>query len=129
MARWEWLRGFRARHADICLRRPEATLSCQPQAFDQPQIKTLEEVMLKYEIHPSRVRNFDDSAPSTMQKLQKASAVKGKRQVGSITSAERGRHVTAVCYTCTAKSFIPQIYCMQEKDGNMRCWMEHQHEF
>ena len=41
---------------------------------------------------------MDASRLTTVQKLQKVLALKGKQQVGAITSAERGVNTTVVQY-------------------------------
>lgn len=50
---------------------------------------------------------MDESGLSTVQATQKIIALKGKKQVGAATSAERGVHCTDVCCMSSAGTFIP----------------------
>lgn len=107
----DWFRGFKARHPELTIRKPEATSMARAQAFNKPQVakffRTLHETMVKHNINPMRVYNMDESALNTVQTTQKVIAMKGKKQVGAVTSAERGVHCTVVCCMCSAGNFIP----------------------
>lgn len=94
LAGWDWLRGFRSRNHDISLRKPEATSAARAQSFNKPQVanffKTLQETLEKHQIDPTRIWNVDESGLSTVQKPGRILATKGRKQVGLISSAERG---------------------------------------
>jgi len=57
----------------------------------------LESTLKTHNISSSRVNNMDESGLNTVQSTQKIVALKGKKQVGAISSAERGVHCTVVC--------------------------------
>ncbi|KAJ0176485.1 hypothetical protein K1T71_007664 [Dendrolimus kikuchii] len=101
MAGKEWLAGFRCRNPDISLRKPEATSAARAQAFNRPQVarffNTYQNVIETYKIPPYRLYNVDESALSTVQRPQKVFTTTGRKQVGALTSAEKGSHVTVVC--------------------------------
>ena len=119
MAGRDWLTGFKARHPEISVRKPEATSLARAQAFNKPQVskffRVLEETMKTYNINPLRVYNMDESGLNTVQSTQKVLALKGKKQVGSITSAERGVHCTVVCCMSAAGTFIPPCIIFPRK--------------
>ncbi|XP_057663190.1 jerky protein homolog-like [Diorhabda carinulata] len=116
----DWLRGFRKRNRDITLRKPEATSAARAQAFNKPQVaqffKVFDQIMQKENIDPMRIYNADESALSTVQRPQKIFATAGRKQVGAITSAERGSHVRVVCCMCTAGNFIPPALIFPRKN-------------
>lgn len=118
----EWLDGFRRRNKDISLRKPEPTSAARAQAFNKPQIerffKVLQEVIDKNNITPNAIYNVDESALSTVQRPQKVFATTGRKQVGSLTSAEKGSHSTVVCCMSATGNFVPPCIIFPRK--NMR---------
>ena len=56
----------------------------------------LEELIDENQLSATRIYNVDENGQSTVQKCQKVVALKGRHQVGAITSAERGIHTTGV---------------------------------
>jgi hypothetical protein len=58
---------------------------------------------------------MDESGLTTVQSTQKVIALKGKKQVGAITSAERGVHCTVVCCMSSAGTFIPPAVVFPRK--------------
>ncbi|KAH9642823.1 hypothetical protein HF086_012317 [Spodoptera exigua] len=58
-------------------------------------------------ISPHRLYNVDESALSTVQRPQKVFATTGREQVGTLTSAEKGSHVTVVCCMSVNGHFVP----------------------
>ena len=111
MAGKDWFKGFKIRHPEVAVRKPEPTSLARAQAFNRPQVSkffaVLEETMKTHKISPLRIYNMDESGVNTVQSTQKVLALKGKKQVGSITSAERGVHCTIVCCMSSAGTFIP----------------------
>lgn len=119
-AGWEWLKGFRLRNPEISLRIPEATSFARAQGFNKPQIvkffHCLENVISKNNITPNNIYNMDESGLSSVQKPQKIFASKGRKQVGAITSAERGTHTTVVCCMSALGVFIPPALIFSRKN-------------
>ena len=110
----DWFRAFKKRHPELTVRIPEATSLARAQAFNKPQVSkfftVLDSTMKSHKIDPLRVYNMDESSLNTVQSrptAQKVVALKGKKQVGYITSAERGVHCTIVCCMSSAGTFIP----------------------
>lgn len=121
IAGWDWLYGFRNRHPDISLRQPEPTSIARATAFNKVQVQKffdiLESTIEEFNITPERIYNMDESGLSTVQRPSKIFATKGRKQVGAVTSAERGVHTTAVCCMNAIGSFIPPAMIFARKNA------------
>lgn len=116
----EWLEGFLKRNKDISLRKPEATSSVRTQAFNRPQVQKFfqlyEKLLESVDFRPHRIYNADESGLSTVQKPQKILATTGRKQVGVITSAERGTNTTVVCCVNAVGTFVPPMMIFPRKN-------------
>lgn len=96
------LRGFRKRPPTISLRIPEVTSAARARGFNKVQVQTffklLIDVIKQYNFEPHQIWNVDESGFSTVPSQNpKVFATKGRKQVGVLTSAERGQHFTTIC--------------------------------
>lgn len=98
----EWVRMFQSRHkSEISLRKPEATSLSRATSFNRSNIEMFFRILA--EAHdrygpfpPENIYNVDETALTTVQTPAKIYAPKGEKQVGSVTSAERGQLVTMI---------------------------------
>lgn len=58
---------------------------------------------------------MDESGLSTVQKPPKVLASTGRKQVGSLTSAERGQNITVVCCMSSTGNFVPPALIFPRK--------------
>lgn len=72
--------------------------------------------MTDNDISPSNIYNMDESGLSTVQRPPKIFASKGKKQVGALTSAERGQHVSIAVRANAAGNFIPPAMIIPRKN-------------
>ena len=71
--------------------------------------------MDRYKFTPNDIWNVDETVVSTVQKPNKVVALKGVKQVGSITSSERGQMIT-ICSAGNAEgNFVPVMLVFPRK--------------
>ncbi|KAJ4451383.1 hypothetical protein ANN_02845 [Periplaneta americana] len=110
----DWFEGFKKRHPEISLRSPEATSIARSQGFNAVSVNKFFEILksvLGDKNFPShRIFNVDETGITTVQtRSNKVLARKGTKQVGTITSAERGVLSTAVICMSPGGNFIPPM--------------------
>ncbi|XP_061717591.1 uncharacterized protein LOC133525319 [Cydia pomonella] len=62
-----------------------------------------------------QIYNVDETGLSTVHKPPKVLALKGKHQVGAVTSGERGLNTTCICCMNAAGEFIPPMLIFKRK--------------
>lgn len=112
--------GFLRRNPSVRTRKPEALSMNRVTAFNPEEIEKfydlLEEVRMKFKFDAYDIYNVDETGMSTVQDPRNILAEKGDRRVGSITSYERGRTITAVCcFNATGSQFIPPMFIYPRK--------------
>ncbi|XP_055615187.1 uncharacterized protein LOC129761490 [Toxorhynchites rutilus septentrionalis] len=109
MAGKAWLSNFLKRNPKLSFRKPEATSAARARGSNKPAVSAfydlLEEALKYPKLTPDRVLNADETSVCDKSKV---AALKGKKQVGGITSAERGETATAVmCMSATGQLLPP----------------------
>ncbi|GBP12707.1 hypothetical protein EVAR_10346_1 [Eumeta japonica] len=67
-------------------------------------------LLQRHEFSACRIWNMDETGVTTVQKPNKIVGACGQKQVGAITSAERGTLVTLACAAKAAGNFIPPMF-------------------
>ena len=110
----DWLRDFLKRSGSLSLRMPEATSLSRSTAWNKQTkyefFSNLHDVRSRHDYMPHNIYNVDETALTTVQKPVRVVAAKGSKQVGRMTSAERGALVTACCCVNAIGNAIPPFF-------------------
>ena len=114
-----WYYNFMRRHPELTLRSPEATSIGRLRGFNRQNVgeffKLYCNILEEHNFSAERIYNMDETGHSTVQTPSKVISLKGKKQVGAVTSAERGTNSTGVyCHSATGH-FIPPMIIFKRK--------------
>ncbi|GBM18551.1 hypothetical protein AVEN_47943-1 [Araneus ventricosus] len=123
MAGKDWLYGFLKRHPKIALGYPEKISIARSKGFNRVTINAffdlLDSLYSKYKFSPNDIYNADETGILTVaNKPSKVLALRGKKQVGTLTSAERGVLVTTETCVNAAGNFLPPMFVFPRKKEN-----------
>ncbi|KAF2890048.1 hypothetical protein ILUMI_16125, partial [Ignelater luminosus] len=116
----EWIYLFRQRHNNIGLQTPEATSLGRATSFNKTHValffKNLKEVIEKHNLTALQIYNCDETGVTNVHKPPKILAPKHQKQVGKVTSAERGALVTMCVAICANGTFVPPFFIFPRKN-------------
>lgn len=115
---------FMQRHPDISLRAPESTSMMRAVGFNKPQVElfydNLDKLMTLQNFSPCNIYNCDETGVSCVHKHQEVLAPKAVRQVGKLTSAEKGKNITVLFCMSANGHFIPPFFVFPRQRMNDR---------
>ena len=102
------------RHPNLSLRKSEATSAAHTRGFNHVKVEgffdALDCIFKKYNFDAGNIYNVYETAITTVQSTpSKIIGVKGKKQVGCLTSAERGELTTAAICMNAQGNFVPPM--------------------
>lgn len=121
MAGKDWLKIFRKKYAnELALRKPEATSLARSTAFNKANVAvTFQNYKLalgqNQGITAFNIWNVDETGISTVHVPPKILARKGRKQVGQMTSAERGSNVTMISAVNAGGGYMPPMLIFPRK--------------
>jgi len=115
-----WFKNFRLRHPSLSLRSPEPTSVARVKGFSREAVNRfyslLEEVIEKHNIAPDMIFNMDETGVRTSSiKPPKVLSTYGKKQVGIVSSNEKGVLTTVICACSVTGVYIPPFFIFKRK--------------
>lgn len=120
MAGRDWYYGFMQRNAQLSVRQPEATSLARATAFNRHTVSAyfdiLEAAYNKHKVTGAQIFNLDETGVTTVHKVPKIVGPKGFKQVGQVTSGERGELVTMCCIVSATGQAVPPVFVFPRKN-------------
>ncbi|XP_072377872.1 uncharacterized protein [Diabrotica undecimpunctata] len=122
----DWLYGFMSRHPELGFRKPEATSLNRIQGFNKDQVSrfydNLGKLYDEYKFPPTRIFNVDETGITNVNRPNRIIGPRGQKQVGAVTSVERGKNVTVCCCMSASGSFTPPMTIHLSKTEKKSCF-------
>ena len=123
-ASYDWWYGFKKRHPQLSVRRAESLSTARAIGMNRTVVHKhfdlLEETFHKYDLSqkPEMIYNADETGLSLCHQPGQIVAPKGKRNVYSTTSGERGTNTTVLSCVSASGQYCPPFIIFKGKRAN-----------
>ena len=122
-AGYYWLYRFKRKFPELTIRKPESTSLARSRSFNRTNVEGFFDVYIKVldktAYSPHRIFNCDEKGVSNVPNAPpKIFGRTGKKQVGSMASAERGTNVTVLLCGNTVGEWVPPLFIFPRKKDN-----------
>ncbi|XP_077074282.1 uncharacterized protein LOC143725635 [Siphateles boraxobius] len=119
MAGPDWFTFFMKRNPNLSMRSPEPTSLTRATSFNHMNVErffnSLGQVIERYSFDGGDIWNMDETGVTTVQSPDRVVARRGVKQVGAMTSGERGVLVTVACAVQALGNAIPPFFVFPRK--------------
>lgn len=115
MAGEQWFKSFMERNPELTIRQSEGLSMARAKGLKREEVKKFFDLLTKILKNndlwdkPERLYNMDETGIQLNNKAGKVVAEKGKRNINSVTSAEKGETLTVVACCNAVGNYLPPV--------------------